>query len=112
MSVPVFLFPYMRGLIVQLLPALEFVTQGVVRATSHRVLAPPLDSKTPRYSVPFFFSGMDLETRVDENVLTSEYTIFQWSLILMLMLIVPTLLVPAEILKLRDERGPLPVTEC
>lgn len=79
MSVPVFLFPYMRGLIVQLLPALEFVTQGVVRATSHRVLAPPLDSKTPRYSVPFFFSGMDLETRVDENVLTSEYTIFQWS---------------------------------
>ncbi|KAE9404029.1 Clavaminate synthase-like protein [Gymnopus androsaceus JB14] len=58
--------------------SLEFVTQGVVRATSHRVLAPSLDSKTPRYSVP-----------VDENVLT----------------------MPAEILKLRDERGPLPVTE-
>ncbi|KAJ4480942.1 hypothetical protein J3R30DRAFT_3462508 [Lentinula aciculospora] len=52
--------------------SLEFVTQGVVRATSHRVLAPPLDSTTPRYSVPFFYSGMDLEVRVDESVLKSE----------------------------------------
>ncbi|KAJ3768043.1 hypothetical protein FB446DRAFT_674495 [Lentinula raphanica] len=69
--------------------SLEFVTQGVVRATSHRVLAPPLDSKTPRYSVPFFYSGMDLEVRVDSNALK----------------------MPSEILKLRDERGVLPETE-
>ncbi|KAJ3740716.1 hypothetical protein DFH05DRAFT_1404782 [Lentinula detonsa] len=69
--------------------SLEFVTQGVVRATSHRVLAPPLDSQTPRYSVPFFYSGMDLEVRVDESVLK----------------------IPPEILKLRDQRGVLPETE-
>jgi isopenicillin N synthase-like dioxygenase len=69
--------------------SLEFVTQGVIRATSHRVLAPPLDSKTPRYSLPFFYSGMDLDVRVDESVLN----------------------MPPEILKLRDERGVLPATE-
>ncbi|KAF8134471.1 hypothetical protein EV363DRAFT_1396885 [Boletus edulis] len=33
--------------------ALEFVTRGLARATSHRVLSPPVGS-TPRYSVPFF----------------------------------------------------------
>ncbi|KAJ3877789.1 hypothetical protein F5051DRAFT_248664 [Lentinula edodes] len=69
--------------------SLEFVTQGVVRATSHRVLAPPLESKTPRYSIPFFYSGMDLEVRVDGSALK----------------------MPPEILKLRDERGVLPETE-
>ncbi|KIK60337.1 hypothetical protein GYMLUDRAFT_43637 [Collybiopsis luxurians FD-317 M1] len=71
--------------------SLEFVTQGVVRATSHRVLAPPPEAKTPRYSVPFFYSGMDLEARVDGAALEN--------------------LLPPEILKLRDERGTLPTTE-
>ena len=33
--------------------ALESVTQGLARATSHRVLSPPKGS-TPRYSIPFF----------------------------------------------------------
>ncbi|KAI0358719.1 Clavaminate synthase-like protein [Trametes cingulata] len=33
--------------------ALETVTQGLARATSHRVLSPPPGS-TPRYSIPFF----------------------------------------------------------
>lgn len=32
---------------------LETVTNGLARATSHRVLSPPKGS-TPRYSVPFF----------------------------------------------------------
>jgi len=70
--------------------SLEFVTHGVVRATSHRVLAPPLGSKTPRYSLPFFYSGMDLDVMVNESVLK----------------------MPAEILKLRDERGMLPASEA
>ncbi len=34
-------------------PALEAVTQGLARATSHRVLSPAPGS-TPRYSIPFF----------------------------------------------------------
>ena len=32
---------------------LEMVTYGLTRATSHRVLSPPVGS-TPRYSIPFF----------------------------------------------------------
>ncbi|THU99635.1 Clavaminate synthase-like protein [Dendrothele bispora CBS 962.96] len=34
--------------------ALEFVTNGLVRATSHRVISPPMGSTSPRYSVPYF----------------------------------------------------------
>ena len=34
-------------------PAFETVTQGLARATSHRVLSPAKGS-TPRYSIPFF----------------------------------------------------------
>ncbi|KAF8916668.1 hypothetical protein CPB85DRAFT_1374548 [Mucidula mucida] len=38
-----------------------FATQGIVRATSHRVLSPPLGSTSPRYSVPFFHNiGLDV----------------------------------------------------
>ncbi len=37
----------------QTVAALETVTQGIARATSHRVLSPPPGS-TPRYSIPFF----------------------------------------------------------
>lgn len=39
--------------VVNLGKALETVTQGIARATSHRVLSPPPGS-TPRYSIPFF----------------------------------------------------------
>ena len=35
------------------LAALESVTQGLARATSHRVLS-PVPGSTPRYSIPFF----------------------------------------------------------
>ena len=37
----------------QVLAALETVTQGLARATSHRVLS-PVPGSTPRYSIPFF----------------------------------------------------------
>lgn len=45
--------PIPRTFVVNIGKALEFVTRGLARATSHRVLSPPVGS-TPRYSVPFF----------------------------------------------------------
>jgi isopenicillin N synthase-like dioxygenase len=50
--------------------ALEFVTNGLARATSHRVLSPKGD--TPRYSVPFF-QNISLTTRLTEEVLECKY---------------------------------------
>ena len=47
--------------------ALEFVTGGLARATSHRVLSPT--GTTPRYSVPFF-QNIGLDVRLTEKVLT------------------------------------------
>ncbi|KAF8444829.1 hypothetical protein L210DRAFT_3475806 [Boletus edulis BED1] len=47
--------------------ALEFVTRGLARATSHRVLSPPVGS-TPRYSVPFF-QNISLHARLADSVL-------------------------------------------
>lgn len=61
--------------------ALEFVTQGLARATSHRVLSPPVGS-TPRYSVPFF-QNISLNIRLADEVLDF----------------------PPEILKFKDLRG-------
>lgn len=61
--------------------ALEFVTRGLARATSHRVLSPPVGS-TPRYSVPFF-QNISLHARLADEVLDF----------------------PPEILKLKDLRG-------
>jgi isopenicillin N synthase-like dioxygenase len=46
--------------------ALEFVTRGLARATSHRVLSP--NGPTPRYSVPFF-QNIKLTIRLDKQVL-------------------------------------------
>ncbi|KAF6760261.1 iron/ascorbate oxidoreductase [Ephemerocybe angulata] len=66
--------------------ALEFVTEGLARATSHRVLSPKGDS--PRYSVPFF-QNISLTIRLTEEVL--EF--------------------PPEILKLRDSRGTVASTD-
>ncbi|KAJ7457815.1 hypothetical protein FB451DRAFT_1341880 [Mycena latifolia] len=67
--------------------ALEFATQGVARATSHRVLSPS-GGGGPRYSVPFF-QNIGLNVKVAEHVLD----------------------LPAEILALRDARGALPATD-
>ncbi|KAJ7648521.1 hypothetical protein B0H17DRAFT_1103006 [Mycena rosella] len=67
--------------------ALEFVTQGLARATSHRVISPS-GGTGPRYSVPFF-QNIGLDVRLTEHVL--EF--------------------PPEILKLRDARGALNATD-
>jgi len=53
--------------------ALEFVTQGLARATSHRVIisrhsSDPSVQETPRYSVPFFQS-IGLDVQLADNVL-------------------------------------------
>jgi len=60
--------------------ALEFVTQGLVRATSHRVLSPT--GPSPRYSLPFFQNCLQ-DVRLANSII--EF--------------------PPEILKLKDERG-------
>ncbi|KAA1469511.1 Clavaminate synthase-like protein [Dentipellis sp. KUC8613] len=67
--------------------ALEAVTQGLARATSHRVLAPAKGS-TPRYSVPFF-------QNIGQNLRLAE-SVVQF---------------PPEILKLKEQRGELAATD-
>ncbi|KAG6863957.1 hypothetical protein C0991_001578, partial [Blastosporella zonata] len=67
--------------------ALEFVTQGLARATSHRVLSPravPGEPSTPRYSIPFF-QMISLDVRLAER----------------------TIKFPEDILKLKEGRGEL-----
>jgi len=66
--------------------ALEFVTQGLARATSHRVLSPR--GSTPRYSVPFF-QNIGLTIKLTDEILKF----------------------PPEILSLRDERGKVAATD-
>lgn len=46
---------------------LELVTQGLARATSHRVLAPAAGT-SPRYSIPFF-QNIKQDLRLSEHVL-------------------------------------------
>ncbi|KAJ3868439.1 iron/ascorbate oxidoreductase [Lentinula novae-zelandiae] len=70
--------------------ALEFATKGIARATSHRVLSPPVGSSSPRYSVPLFHN-IALDVRVRDSKYELEF--------------------PPEILKLRDERGNLSHTD-
>ncbi|KDQ55561.1 hypothetical protein JAAARDRAFT_691380 [Jaapia argillacea MUCL 33604] len=67
--------------------ALETVTQGLARATSHQVLSPAPGS-TPRYSIPFF-QNIRQDVKLGDIVL--EF--------------------PPEVLKLRDERGTTGATE-
>ncbi|KAI9453766.1 hypothetical protein BJY52DRAFT_1225415 [Lactarius psammicola] len=62
---------------------LESVTQGLARATSHRVLAPPAGT-SPRYSIPFF-QNIAQGMRLSEHVL--EF--------------------PLEVLRLKGQRGEL-----
>uniref|UniRef100_A0A0W0F2Y9 Putative Clavaminate synthase-like protein n=1 Tax=Moniliophthora roreri TaxID=221103 RepID=A0A0W0F2Y9_MONRR len=71
--------------------ALEYVTQGIVRATSHRVLSPPLDSTTPRYSVPYFHN-LSLDVRLSDPQHCIQFS--------------------KEVLRLRDIRGKLPETDA
>ncbi|EPQ54797.1 Clavaminate synthase-like protein [Gloeophyllum trabeum ATCC 11539] len=61
--------------------ALETVTQGLARATSHRVLSPPRGS-TPRYSIPFF-------QNIRQDIKLSDVR----------------LEFPADVLKLKEARG-------
>lgn len=70
--------------------ALEFATQGIARATSHRVLSPPLGSTSPRYSIPFFHN-IGLDVKVTDPAYLLNFS--------------------EEILKLRDARGKLPATD-
>ncbi|KDR66376.1 hypothetical protein GALMADRAFT_1158917 [Galerina marginata CBS 339.88] len=53
--------------VINLGKALEFVTGGLARATSHRVLSPK--GATPRYSVPFF-QNIGLHVKLSEHILT------------------------------------------
>ncbi|KAI9508295.1 Clavaminate synthase-like protein [Russula earlei] len=67
--------------------ALEMVTQGLARATSHRVLAPAAGT-SPRYSIPFF-QNIAQGLRLSEHVLQ----------------------LPPEVLKLKGHRGELGQTD-
>lgn len=49
--------------------ALEFVTGGLARATSHRVLSPR--GTTPRYSVPFF-QNIGLNVRLADQIINCK----------------------------------------
>ncbi|KAN0140987.1 Clavaminate synthase-like protein [Lactarius tabidus] len=53
---------------------LELVTQGLARATSHRVLAPPAGT-SPRYSIPFF-QNIAQHVRLSEHVLEIPPEVF------------------------------------
>ena len=83
--------------------ALEFVTGGLARATSHRVLSPK--GATPRYSVPFF-QNIGLNTRLTDHIL---HCTFQTSRSALTHRYSP---VPPEILALRDTRGAVAATDC
>ncbi|EPT04740.1 hypothetical protein FOMPIDRAFT_1046000 [Fomitopsis schrenkii] len=67
--------------------ALETVTQGLARATSHRVLSPPKGS-TPRYSIPFF---QNIAQRISVKDIQLEF--------------------PPEILQLKEKRGEVGTTD-
>ncbi|KAF9263858.1 Clavaminate synthase-like protein [Marasmius fiardii PR-910] len=71
--------------------ALEFVTDGIIRATSHQVLSPPSTFKTARYSVPFF-QMLSLDVRLSDPQNKLKF--------------------PNEIIQLRDARGKLVDTEA
>ncbi|CAA7260833.1 unnamed protein product [Cyclocybe aegerita] len=78
--------PIPNTFVVNIGKALEFVTKGIARATSHRVLSPK--GETPRYSVPFF-QNIGLDVRLTDHVLNFS----------------------PEILALRDKRGYVAATD-
>ncbi|KZT10577.1 Clavaminate synthase-like protein [Laetiporus sulphureus 93-53] len=67
--------------------ALETATQGLARATSHRVLSPPKGS-TPRYSIPFF---QNIAQRLSLKDIQLQFS--------------------PEILKLKEDRGEVGTTD-
>jgi hypothetical protein len=98
---------------------LESVTQGLARATSHRVLAPAAGT-SPRYSIPFF-QAIALDLRLNEHVLqrtSLQLTSPHFCLLLQRStknfasypLFVRT--VPPEVLKLKKPRGEHGQTDC
>ena len=97
---------------------LEKVTQGLARATSHRVLAPAAGT-SPRYSIPFF-QNLAQDVRLSEHVLQSTSQLFSPTLLPMHTkenICLSTLclldIVPPEVLKLKGCRGEeLGRTEC
>ncbi len=100
---------------------LEKVTQGLARATSHRVLAPAAGT-SPRYSIPFF-QNLAQGVRLSEHVLqcTSSlrlsFRCTQRNITLFSPLAYPLLYavgrtVPLEVLKLKGRRGEVGQTEC
>lgn len=88
---------------------LEKVTQGLARATSHRVLAPAAGT-SPRYSVPFF-QNLAQDVRLSEHVLQCTFSLFRC-----IQEVLPFLLcyhtVPPEVLKLKGRRGELDQIQC
>ncbi|KIY49092.1 Clavaminate synthase-like protein [Fistulina hepatica ATCC 64428] len=78
--------PIPKTFVVNIGKALEFVTRGLARATSHRVLSPR--GSTPRYSVPFF-QNIGLHIRLADSVLDF----------------------PEDILRLRNARGSVSATD-
>lgn len=87
--------------------ALEAVTGGLARATSHRVLSPPKGS-TPRYSIPFF-QGVAQRVLVKDHLL--QCALYDATSGLMMMNIDVDLSVKPEILKLQEGR-PLGSVDC
>ncbi len=90
---------------------LESVTQGLARATSHRVLAPPAGT-LPRYSIPFF-QNIAQGVRLSEHVLewASRLEIITFCVFL-IRLVLRVFLVPPEVLRLKGQRGELGQTDC
>lgn len=92
-------------------PALEFVTQGLARATSHRVLSPAKGS-TPRYSVPFF-QNISLNVRLADEVIQCAFLSWSlWHSRFKPLIDIYVLTVPPEVLKLKEERGTTGATDC
>jgi hypothetical protein len=92
---------------------LESVTQGLARATSHRVLAPAAGT-SPRYSVPFF-QNIAQDLRLGEHTLQCAFSvpeIAQASNFSLSPLLILTHVGPSEVLKLKEQRGDLGKTEC
>ena len=85
---------------------LETLTQGIARATSHRVLAPPAGS-TPRYSLPFSQSFAQ-NLRLSEHVLDCTSRLqTRMTLATPFLPFLSSILVPPEILQLREQRAGL-----
>jgi len=83
------------------------VTYGLTRATSHRVLSPPIGS-TPRYSIPFFQNiGQNLQLNEIRLNCTCPFGCGRSS-----SQTPGYVAVPPEVLALRGKRGVVGATDC